>query len=167
MKSNKEGIIGEKKYIFISYYTAMALAIINMSFIFVGHKRGMDMFIPLIVEMMLTIMIILMWGKLNKFIIKDSMLKSKTLYICIALLIIHILYNIVLYKTGMVVPFVLDIISIIIEFILFIAVLFFASLYKEELIKCELSKEQTSIDKFYKLTVCTTIMIWYIFIIVN
>lgn len=167
MENKKDNIKRKKNNIFILYYVFMTLLITNMIFIFIGHKTDINLFLPLLIEMILYITFLFIWVKSNNQNEKNNVHIRKPLYICIALLIIHMSFNVVIYKIELTLTFAQDLLIIIIEFILFMIVLSSITRYKDELLKCKSTREQTNIDKFFKLTSYITIMIWFIFIIVN
>ena len=167
MENDKDNKKGVKNSILVCYYMVMALWLINMLFIFIGYKKGIDMFLLLIVEMILFILFIFIWGKITSQNEKNNIHIQRPLYVYISLLLIHMSFNIILYKIGLVLTSAQDLLKSIIELIFFAIVLMSQTQYKEEIRKSEQTNEYTNIDKYFNLTAYITIMIWVIYKIIN
>ena len=98
MENDKDNKKGVKNSILVCYYMVMALLLINMLFIFIGYKKGIDMFLLLIVEMILFILFIFIWGKITSQNEKNNIHIQRPLYVYISLLLIHMSFNIILYN---------------------------------------------------------------------
>ena len=167
MENDKDNKKGVKNSILVCYYMVMALLLINMLFIFIGYKKGIDMFLLLIVEMILFILFIFIWGKITSQNEKNNIHIQRPLYVYISLLLIHMSFNIILCKIGLVLTSAQDLLKSIIELIFFAIVLMSQTQYKEEIRKSEQTNEYTNIDKYFNLTAYITIMIWVIYKIIN